>query len=772
MADSKSSLNLGGSRIGGVVAGIKSEIADVRQQFGLWKQDAISLENVISRIKSSLGSIRMPSMGGGDGGVSPNQVATDPQFTPPAGYSVNSAGQVTQLQGGALAVQGGSNAVATTGSGNNVFYTPSTSSSTSTSTSTTGGGWGGARNLTEWVKDNPGAAALFAASTVGGMLPSAAESVESELLMSRTAFVNEGLGANLKERYAGANKLQGEMALSGTVIDKMDTMRALAAAQSMGITGPNITQAGGGMGSVAMGAAYASNLVPGMTVEGTMRAYGSMQKARNVNMLRGIGINIRDEQGNMKPPNEIIDDLWTKIVRDYSRAYGKDAYPSEREVLIGLQPGNSMDSMLEMYFGNDPMAKQMVANGLIYKAKTKGAKIDDKTKGLMTGMGGTTEATNAFSKRQATAAIGQGMVASFGAEGFENAAQILTKLGEIMNKLGPVLGGAVYASNFAETMAGAGGGVIGKVLELIMGIKPKAKGGPVSDSKPYLVGEKGPEIFVPKEDGTIIPNHELKGKPFGGFRHAGGGVIANHAYVVGEKGQEGYISNKRQWAEKMLERMGAPKNADSVEALLAWQAEEGGHWRNTAGYNPLNTTYEMPGSFKMKGKGGKVGVQHFTSWDQGIEATYKTLTTGSSKSRGYDAIVTAFKNGAPKEELLKAIAGSSWVGANGATAKAYETFGVSAPTVETPVTEAPTSTLTDAENALAQAIVDAITANSSAKEIKSLQDFISGKGSPDKLTGSGGITININGAQDAKAIVAELKKFLTDNDLLTKVKNN
>lgn len=762
MADSKSSLNLGGSRIGGVVAGIKSEIADVRQQFGLWKQDAISLEGVISRIKSSIAGIRMPSMGG-DGGVSPNQVAADPKFTPPASYSVNSAGQATQLQGGALVVQGGSNALATTGSGNNVFYTPSTSSSSTTTG--TGGGWGGSRNLTEWVKDNPGAAALFAASTVGGMLPSAAESVESELLMSRAAYVNPGLD------YAGANKLQGQMALSGTVIDKMDTMRALAAAQSMGITGPNITQAGGGMGSVAMGAAYASNLVPGMTVEGTMRAYGSMQKARNVNMLRGIGINIRDEQGNMKPPNEVIDDLWTKITRDYSRAYGKNAYPSEREVLIGLQPGNSMDSMLEMYFGNDPMAKQMVANGLIYKAKTKGAKIDEGTKGLMTEMGGTTAATNAFSKRQATAAVGQGMVASYGAQGFENAAQILTKLGEIMNMLGPALGSAVYASNFAETMAGAGGGVIGKVLELIMGIKPKAKGGPVSDNKPYLVGEKGPEIFVPKEDGTIIPNHELKGKPFGGFRHAGGGVIANHAYVVGEKGQEKYISNKRQWAEKMLDRMGAPKNADSVSAMLAWQAEEGGHWDNTAGYNPLNTTYEMPGSFRMKGKGGKVGVQHFTSWDQGIEATYKTLTTGSTKARGYDAILTAFKNGAPKEELLKAIAGSDWVGKNGATAKAYETFGVTAPTVENPVTEAPTNTLTDAENKLAESIVAAITANSSAKEIKSLQDFISGKGSPDKLTGSGGITININGAQDAKAIVAELKKFLTDNDLLTKVKN-
>ena len=47
------------------------------------------------------------------------------------------------------------------------------------------------------------------------------------------------------------------------------------------------------------------------------------------------------------------------------------------------------------------------------------------------------------------------------------------------------------------------------------GAKPKAKGGeigrraeggPVEKGKPYLVGEEGPEVVVPKEDGTVIPN--------------------------------------------------------------------------------------------------------------------------------------------------------------------------------------------------------------------------------------------------------------------------
>lgn len=37
----------------------------------------------------------------------------------------------------------------------------------------------------------------------------------------------------------------------------------------------------------------------------------------------------------------------------------------------------------------------------------------------------------------------------------------------------------------------------------------KAMGGPVSAGKPYIVGERGPELFVPGGTGSIIPNHKL-----------------------------------------------------------------------------------------------------------------------------------------------------------------------------------------------------------------------------------------------------------------------
>ena len=39
----------------------------------------------------------------------------------------------------------------------------------------------------------------------------------------------------------------------------------------------------------------------------------------------------------------------------------------------------------------------------------------------------------------------------------------------------------------------------------------RAAGGPVSAGQPYIVGEIGPELFVPGRSGTIIPNNQLGG---------------------------------------------------------------------------------------------------------------------------------------------------------------------------------------------------------------------------------------------------------------------
>ena len=39
----------------------------------------------------------------------------------------------------------------------------------------------------------------------------------------------------------------------------------------------------------------------------------------------------------------------------------------------------------------------------------------------------------------------------------------------------------------------------------------RAAGGPVTGGTPYVVGEKGPELFVPNSSGNIVPNHAMGG---------------------------------------------------------------------------------------------------------------------------------------------------------------------------------------------------------------------------------------------------------------------
>ena len=67
----------------------------------------------------------------------------------------------------------------------------------------------------------------------------------------------------------------------------------------------------------------------------------------------------------------------------------------------------------------------------------------------------------------------------------------------------------------------AGGGV--KSLTVSGGRGALAIGGPVQAGSPYMVGERGPEMFVPNQSGSIIPNNQVGG---------GSGVVVNQTINV------------------------------------------------------------------------------------------------------------------------------------------------------------------------------------------------------------------------------------------------
>lgn len=72
---------------------------------------------------------------------------------------------------------------------------------------------------------------------------------------------------------------------------------------------------------------------------------------------------------------------------------------------------------------------------------------------------------------------------------------------------GALSGGATAAPKAASVTGNIGMSSPGNFKPLTL----RAFGGSVSDNTPYMVGERGPELFVPGGNGTIIPNSNMRG---------------------------------------------------------------------------------------------------------------------------------------------------------------------------------------------------------------------------------------------------------------------
>jgi len=71
----------------------------------------------------------------------------------------------------------------------------------------------------------------------------------------------------------------------------------------------------------------------------------------------------------------------------------------------------------------------------------------------------------------------------------------------------------------------------------------RANGGSVTENSPYMVGERGAELFVPQRSGTIIPNHQL-GAALGGGTTINGPYIASMNAIDTQSGIQFLAKNK------------------------------------------------------------------------------------------------------------------------------------------------------------------------------------------------------------------------------------
>lgn len=146
--------------------------------------------------------------------------------------------------------------------------------------------------------------------------------------------------------------------------------------------------------------------------------------------------------------------------------------------------------------------------------------------------------------------LAQGAVAA--GRGIENALLRAVRTGQLgfddlrrvaLNALGDIANSALRSG--INALVGNSGGLGGAIASLF-GAPGRATGGPVSPGRAYVVGERGPELFVPTSAGQIAPAG-VSGRALGGptpsgqsaANGAGGARDVRVAITINASGAEG-----------------------------------------------------------------------------------------------------------------------------------------------------------------------------------------------------------------------------------------
>jgi hypothetical protein len=106
---------------------------------------------------------------------------------------------------------------------------------------------------------------------------------------------------------------------------------------------------------------------------------------------------------------------------------------------------------------------------------------------------------------------------------------------------------------------------------------PRASGGPVMPNNAFLVGEMGPELFVPKLPGHVIPNGALGG---------GGNTFITNIYAPGADAEGlGKVRDELLLHRQAIERVDRSVEPRAIAEVLR-QADRGGNFARSVGRRP------------------------------------------------------------------------------------------------------------------------------------------------------------------------------------------
>lgn len=205
----------------------------------------------------------------------------------------------------------------------------------------------------------------------------------------------------------------------------------------------------------------------------TAGAITSKQYYEALDVAGRSAFGVSSEFENLKQKKDLVNAALEKGIidlKEYKRVM-EDLTIAQEEYRISIGDASIYDGVKR---GAEDYFKSLQNNAKIAKDFVSGAfrKMEDALVGFMMG---TNSAKDAF-KQFATSIV-----------------QDLIRI-QVQKMITQPLSQAIGSIDFSSIFAGA-----------------KAGGGTVTGGQPYLVGEKGAEMFIPNQTGSIVPNHALGG---------------------------------------------------------------------------------------------------------------------------------------------------------------------------------------------------------------------------------------------------------------------
>ena len=292
--------------------------------------------------------------------------------------------------------------------------------------------------------------AAFGASTYAKMAP------------NTMAAVTQRMGADTYAGLSGMSSRQAIMQANGQV--------GGGATSAMGPTmaAMNLMYQGGYTASSKSSQNIMSQIggLSAMSGMSNESAAASMAGMNGMSFLRA-GIRIRDPQGNLKPPNTIINDVYSFLYRGQKI--------TKQQAAMVLNPGSKGYATIQQITGGDPQLMQMIQSGILARASNgkplTSSQMQDPNK-VLNAMGvdqnSPIRANFRFnsSENRKLASTEQGLVGGYDAS-LRTAASLNDQYSKMADTLGPVNDGLMTLKGILQTFPNAGG--IGGVAAGVVG---------------------------------------------------------------------------------------------------------------------------------------------------------------------------------------------------------------------------------------------------------------------------------------------------------------